>query len=49
MDFPSITEETRSELDNAIHNMKGSKAAGPDGLPIDIYKEFKDKLLDLLY
>ena len=26
-------------------NMKGGKAAGPDGIPIDIYKAFKNKLL----
>ncbi len=57
LDFPSITVETRSELDrelepeevsNAILNMKGGKAAGPDGLPIDIYKKFKDKLISPL-
>lgn len=25
--------------------MRGGKAAGPDGFPIDIYKEFKEKLI----
>ncbi len=29
----------------AIDLMKAGKAAGPDGLPIDIYKKFKDKLV----
>ncbi len=57
LDFPSITEETRYELDkelepeevaNAIVNMRGGKAVGPDGLPIDIYKEFKEKLISPL-
>lgn len=52
LDFPSITEETRSELDreqeleevsNAVLSMRGGKAVGPDGLPIDIYKDFKEK------
>lgn len=34
----------------AILKMKGREAAGPDWLPIDIYKEFKDKLIGpLLY
>lgn len=28
--------------------MRGGKAAGPDGLPIDIYKEFKDELISPL-
>ena len=34
-----------SELEIALAAMKGRKAAGPDGLPIDILKTFKDKLL----
>lgn len=25
--------------------MRSGKAAGPDGLPVDIYKEFKDELI----
>lgn len=54
LEIPSISEETKLELDKkldatdinaAICNMKGGKAAGPDGLPIDIYKIFKDKLI----
>jgi hypothetical protein len=32
------------EISDAISNMKGGQAAGPDGLPIDISKIFKDKL-----
>lgn len=31
-----------SEIADAIINMSGGKAAGPDGLPVDIYKIFKD-------
>lgn len=29
-----------------ITNMRGGKATGPDGLPVDIYKIFKDKLTE---
>lgn len=32
-----------SEFADAITNMKGGKAAGPDSLPVDIYNIFKDK------
>lgn len=35
---------TLGEISDAIDNMKSGKAAGPDGLPIDIYKKFKAKL-----
>ena len=54
LDIPCIPEDTKLELDkelnleivsNAILNMKGGKASGPDGLPIDIYKLFKEKLI----
>ena len=54
LDIPTISEVTKHELDreleleevsNAILKMRGGKAAGPDGLPIDIYKEFKDRLI----
>lgn len=34
-----------SEIADAVTNMRGGKAAGPDGLPVDIYKIFKDKLI----
>ena len=52
--FPCISEGTKTELErelnlndisNAIANMRGGKASGPDGLPIDIYKLFKAKLI----
>lgn len=40
------------EVVEAIKMMKAGKAAGPDGIPIDMYKKFKDKLrrpiLDML-
>ena len=54
LDIPCIPEDTKLELDKdlnlenisiAILNMKGGKASGPDGLPIDIYKLFKEKLI----
>ena len=32
-------------MTEALTCMKGGKAAGPDGLPKDFYKSFKDKLL----
>ncbi len=50
LDIPHIPEESKTELEkelslddisHAITNMKGSKASGPDGLPIDIYKYLK--------
>uniref|UniRef100_A0A671WUW6 Reverse transcriptase domain-containing protein n=1 Tax=Sparus aurata TaxID=8175 RepID=A0A671WUW6_SPAAU len=34
-----------NDISNAITSMKGGKASGPDGLPIDIYKLFKAKLI----
>lgn len=40
MDEPLTSEEVL----NAIMKMKSGKTAGPDGIPIDIYKTFKDKL-----
>lgn len=51
--IPCISEGTKTELEkelnldifNAITNMRGGKASGPDGLPIDIYKLFKAKLV----
>lgn len=57
LNIPSISEETRLDLDrelefeeivNAINSMNSNKAAGPDGIPIDIYKEFKEKLISPL-
>ena len=55
--LPSLSEEAKADLDSpittaeiseAIDQMKGGKAPGPDGLPIDIYKIFKNKLLSPL-
>ena len=54
LDIPHIPEESKNELEkelsleevsHAIKNMKGGKASGLDGLPIDMYKLFKEKLL----
>ena len=33
------------EISDVIFNRKGSREAGPDGLPIDMSKIIKDKLL----
>lgn len=33
------------DLSLAISSMKGAKCPGPDGIPIEIYKIFKDKLI----
>ena len=46
IDFPSISEDTKLDLEKeldgveityAIFNIKRGRAAGPDGLPMDIY------------
>lgn len=39
------TELKEEEISIAIDSMKSGQIAGPDGLPIDIYKKFKQKLL----
>lgn len=53
LDIPCISENDKQALDKelslgdvcaAILDMKGSKAPGPDGIPIDIYKTFSEKL-----
>uniref|UniRef100_A0A669DNA9 Reverse transcriptase domain-containing protein n=1 Tax=Oreochromis niloticus TaxID=8128 RepID=A0A669DNA9_ORENI len=53
MNIPRIEEEeslrlgaklTLDEISEAIMSMNSGKAAGPDGLPIDIYKKFASKL-----
>lgn len=55
--IPPISDDFKEQLDKkldaskiagAITNMRGGKAAGPDGLPVDIYKIFKDKLIEPL-
>lgn len=33
------------EISRAIDGMNSGKQAGPDGIPIDLYKKCKDKLL----
>lgn len=52
--IPKLSEEnkddlnleiTKEEIALVIDNMKSGKRAGPDGLPVDLYKTFKDKLL----
>lgn len=52
--FPSFSDEARKQLEaslsvqevlKAISIMKNGKTAGPDGLPIDIFKAFKEKLV----
>lgn len=53
LNFPQIEENERStlgasltleEISEAIRCMNSGKAAGPDGLPIEIYKIFESKL-----
>ncbi len=39
------TELREEEMGAAIDGMKSGKTAGPDGLPVDLYKKFKTKLL----
>lgn len=52
--FPNISKEVKTNLDSnltmdeildAIDAMNAGKRAGPDGLPIDIYKKLKSELL----
>lgn len=54
LDIPKISKEnenylkleiTKEEIGQAIDCMKSGRRAGPDGLPIDLYKKFKDKLM----
>lgn len=54
LQFPLISEEDKNYLDStfeesevmeSISKLKNGKSAGPDGLPIDIYKLFKNKLV----
>ena len=40
---------TLSELNTAVKDMKNNKCPGLDGIPIDFYKIFWNKLRDLLY
>lgn len=52
--FPTLSEESKNDLDGklsiqelneALAHMNTSKAPSPDGLPIELYKRFSDKLL----
>ena len=54
LEFPTLSPENQealdrtvelSELEEALACMRNGRAAGPDALPIDFYKTFKDKLL----
>lgn len=54
LQFPTLSEETKNDLDGklsiqelkeALTHMNTGKARGPDGLPIELYKRFSDKLL----
>lgn len=56
--MPSLSEEAKATLDcpitinelsEAIDKMKGGKAPGQDGIPMDFYKLFKNKLLSPLF
>lgn len=40
---------TKEEISIAIDHLKTGKAPGPDGLPTEIYKKFKGKLLPPLF
>lgn len=43
------TPITKEEISIAIDHLKTGKAPGPDGLPTEIYREFKTKLLSPLF
>ena len=54
LDIPTITDQDKTELDKlftvkemleAVQNMRSGKTPGPDGIPIEIYKLFPEKLL----
>lgn len=54
LQFPTLSEETKNDLDGklsiqelkeALTHMNTGKAPGPDGLSIELYKRFSDKLL----
>lgn len=57
LQLPTLSEETKNDLDGklsiqelkkALTHMNTGKAPGPDGLSIELYKRFSDKLL-LIY
>lgn len=54
LQIPNLSDEAKHQLHSplsieellkAIAIMKSGKTAGPDGIPIDIYKAFKEKLV----
>ena len=54
LQFPNLNEEVKTKLDkhlcikelsDVLQSMNSGKASGPDGLPIEIYKRFSEKLL----
>lgn len=55
--IPKISEVIKEELEKditlvelslAIDSIKGGKTPGPDGLPIEVYKMFKHRLMPAL-
>src|SRR4029434_8610142 len=58
LSIPTLEERVKEELDSpitkeelfeALSHMNGGKASGPSGLPIDIYKCFKEMLVPPLF
>ena len=43
-----LSDISLEEIEGACRNLKRRKAAGPDGIPVDIYKELDRKSLELL-
>ena len=58
LNIPKLSEEesklldeelTKQEISDAMGSMQAGKAAGLDGIPIDLYKTFQSKLLTPLF
>lgn len=49
-EFPEQLEEDlrQEDISTTIDDMKVGKTPGPDGIPVDLYKVFKSKLLQPL-
>lgn len=54
LDIPTMTDQdkigldkplTVNEMSEAVRSMRSGKTPGPDGIPIEIYKLYPDKLL----